>query len=119
MIKWFRTLTSRAKETHMIPDDEQKPAYELGEEVKEDAPVERTSIADTQLKFSANEEKKVPSDRWRFYKDNQNCWRWKRTSKANGQCVGIAHEGYKNLADCTANAERNGYDPTRDEALTE
>ncbi len=48
-------------------------------------------------------------DSWEFYKDKAEEWRWRRTA-SNGEIVGAATEGYKNRADCMANAECNGYD---------
>lgn len=47
-------------------------------------------------------------DRWTFYKDNSHLHRWSRYA-ANNECVGAAHEGYYNSADCVANAYRHGY----------
>ncbi len=48
-------------------------------------------------------------DKWTFYKDNKNEWRWKRVA-SNGRIVGAASEGYKNRLDCVENAKRNGFD---------
>ncbi len=48
-------------------------------------------------------------DKWEFYKDSADEWRWRRTA-SNGEIVGKAHEGYVNKADCIANAERSGMD---------
>jgi uncharacterized protein YegP (UPF0339 family) len=48
-------------------------------------------------------------DKWEFYKDNQDEWRWKRFA-TNGEQVGSAHEGYKNRSDCVVNAMRAGYE---------
>jgi len=48
------------------------------------------------------------SDKWEFYKDAANEWRWRRTAP-NGKEVGNAGQGYKNREDCVANAVRNGY----------
>lgn len=41
----------------------------------------------------------------KFYRDDVNEWRWKRTAPNNEE-VGAATEGYKNLGDCVANATR-------------
>ena len=48
-------------------------------------------------------------DKWEIYKDNAGEWRWRRTAR-NGEIVGSANEGYKNKADCIANAKRHGMD---------
>ncbi len=48
------------------------------------------------------------NDKWEFYKDKKNEWRWRRTA-TNGKIVGASAEGYKNKSDCIANAVRNGY----------
>lgn len=48
------------------------------------------------------------ADKWEFYKDKSNQWRWRRIAP-NGRIVGASSEGYKNKADCVANAIRNGY----------
>jgi uncharacterized protein YegP (UPF0339 family) len=50
----------------------------------------------------------MAEDKWKFYKDNKDEWRWQRTA-ANGQQVGASTEGYKNLADCESNARRHGW----------
>lgn len=47
-------------------------------------------------------------DKWEFYQDPKGEWRWRRTAP-NGKVVGSSTEGYKNRADCVANARRNGY----------
>ena len=47
-------------------------------------------------------------DKWEFYKDYSNEWRWRRTA-SNGRIVGASSQGYSNKSDCIANAERNGY----------
>jgi uncharacterized protein YegP (UPF0339 family) len=47
-------------------------------------------------------------DKWEFYKDGADEWRWRRTA-TNGEVVGASHEGYVNRADCVANAVRHGY----------
>ncbi|MCF7827085.1 MAG: DUF1508 domain-containing protein [Candidatus Marinimicrobia bacterium] len=49
------------------------------------------------------------NDKWEFYKDNQEQWRWRRTAP-NGNIVGAATEGYVNKGDCEGNARRNGWD---------
>jgi uncharacterized protein YegP (UPF0339 family) len=48
------------------------------------------------------------NDKWEFYKDSQNEWRWRRVA-SNGRIVGASTEGYKNKQDCIDNARRNGY----------
>jgi len=48
------------------------------------------------------------ADKWGFYKDSKGEWRWRRTAP-NGEIVGRSSEGYKNRADCEANARRNGW----------
>lgn len=48
-------------------------------------------------------------DKWEFYKDRANEWRWRRTAR-NGEIVGASCEGYKNRSDCIANAKRPGLD---------
>lgn len=48
------------------------------------------------------------SDKWEFYKDARNEWRWKRIAP-NGKQVGSSNEGYINRIDCVANARRHGY----------
>ena len=47
-------------------------------------------------------------DKWEFYKDADDEWRWRRTAK-NGEIVGASHEGYKHKMDCVSNAIRAGY----------
>lgn len=47
-------------------------------------------------------------DKWEIYQDAKKEWRWKRTAP-NGKIVAASTEGYKNRADCVANAKRNGY----------
>jgi outer membrane protein OmpA-like peptidoglycan-associated protein/uncharacterized protein YegP (UPF0339 family) len=49
------------------------------------------------------------NDKWEFYKDAENKWRWRHTAP-NGNIVGAATEGYVNKADCEGNARRNGWD---------
>ncbi len=51
----------------------------------------------------------MAQDTWKIYKDAQGEWRWSRTA-ANGKIVAASTEGYKNRADCVANAKRSGYD---------
>jgi outer membrane protein OmpA-like peptidoglycan-associated protein len=48
------------------------------------------------------------NDKWEFYKDHENKWRWRRTAP-NGNIVGAATEGYVNKTDCEGNARRNGW----------
>ena len=47
-------------------------------------------------------------DAWRIYQDARSEWRWERKA-TNGRTVGASTEGYRNRADCVANAKRNGY----------
>ena len=47
-------------------------------------------------------------DKWEFYTDAKGEWRWRRFAP-NGKQVGASSEGYKNKADCVANAKRHGY----------
>lgn len=49
------------------------------------------------------------NDKWEFYKDAEDQWRWRRTAP-NGNIVGAATEGYVNKADCEGNARRNGWE---------
>ncbi len=51
--------------------------------------------------------KDTNGDTWEIYKDRAGEWRWTRTA-SNGKIVGSSSEGYKNKADCIANAQRNG-----------
>jgi uncharacterized protein YegP (UPF0339 family) len=53
-----------------------------------------------------NKEKNM--DKWDIYQDDDKQWRWRRTAP-NGRIVGSSSEGYRNRADCVANAKRNGY----------
>ena len=48
------------------------------------------------------------NDKWEFYKDPSEKWRWRRTA-ANGSIVGASTQGYVNKSDCIENARRNGY----------
>ena len=50
----------------------------------------------------------MAEDTWRIYQDSKGEWRWERKAD-NGRIVGASTEGYKNRADCVANAKRNGY----------
>jgi len=49
------------------------------------------------------------NDKWEFYKDHENKWRWRRTAP-NGNIVGETIEGYSDKVDCEANALRNGWE---------
>ena len=46
-------------------------------------------------------------DKLELYKDKKGEWRWRKIA-SNGEIVGASSEGYKNKADCEANAQRNG-----------
>lgn len=46
-------------------------------------------------------------DIWEFYVDSAGEWRW-RLVAPNGEIIGASTEGYKNEADCKANAARLG-----------
>lgn len=48
------------------------------------------------------------NDKWEFYQEAQNLWRWRRTT-SNGRIVGASSQGYANKADCIENAKRHGY----------
>ena len=48
------------------------------------------------------------NDKWEFYQDPQNLWRWRRIA-SNGRIVGSSSQGYVNKSDCIDNAKRNGY----------
>lgn len=50
-------------------------------------------------------------DKWEFYKDNKDEWRWRRTA-TNGRIVGAATEGYTSKQNCVDNAIRNGFKGT-------
>jgi uncharacterized protein YegP (UPF0339 family) len=50
----------------------------------------------------------MASDKWDIYQDARKEWRWTCTAP-NGKIVGSSTEGYKNRADCEANARRFGY----------
>jgi len=47
------------------------------------------------------------SDKWYFYTDKSNMYRWRRVA-TNGEIVGASSEGYITLEDCRSNAQRNG-----------
>jgi uncharacterized protein YegP (UPF0339 family) len=54
--------------------------------------------------------KKIGSnDKFKFGKNPKGEWRWNRKAP-NGKIVGASTEGYRNKADCEANAKRNGWD---------
>ena len=55
--------------------------------------------------------KKQPgdNDKFSFHQSRNGDWRWSRTAP-NGRIVGASTEGYRNQADCKANARRNGWD---------
>jgi hypothetical protein len=48
------------------------------------------------------------NDKWHFYKDAANLWRWGRIDP-NGNKVGASTESYPNKIDCEGNARRNGW----------
>ncbi len=48
------------------------------------------------------------NDKWEFYKDSNDKWRWRRTA-SNGNITGASSQGYVNKSDCIENARRNGY----------
>lgn len=48
------------------------------------------------------------NDIWAFKRDPEGDWRWSRKAR-NGEIVGAAHEGYKNIGDCEDNARRHGW----------
>ncbi|MEE9309716.1 MAG: helix-turn-helix domain-containing protein [Cocleimonas sp.] len=54
-----------------------------------------------------------PFDRFDFYKDSNNEWRWRRTAK-NGQIIGASVEGFKNRSSCIENAKQNGWQSALD-----
>jgi uncharacterized protein YegP (UPF0339 family) len=57
---------------------------------------------------SASPTASAAADKWEFYKDKTAEWRWRHWD-GNGNEIGAATEGYKNLADCEQNAKRNGF----------
>ncbi|MGM0555921.1 MAG: hypothetical protein ACQEVA_06065 [Myxococcota bacterium] len=44
-----------------------------------------------------------------FKEDSEGDWRWQKRSQQN-EILAISHEGYRNKADCEANARRFGLD---------
>ncbi len=52
------------------------------------------------------DQSKYDKDKWEFYEDKKEEWRWRRTAP-NGEIVGASCEGYKKKSDCEKNAERN------------
>lgn len=48
-------------------------------------------------------------DKWEFYKDGSDLWRWRRTAP-NGLIVGASSQGYKHKSDCEDNAQRDGWE---------
>ncbi len=50
----------------------------------------------------------MDKDKWVFYKDEKQEWRWRRHAPNNKE-VGASTEGYGNKRDCVTNAERAGY----------
>ncbi|WP_418549723.1 YegP family protein [Parabacteroides goldsteinii] len=48
------------------------------------------------------------NDRFEFYSDNRDKWRWRRYS-SNGRIVGASSQGYASKQACIENAKRNGY----------
>lgn len=55
-----------------------------------------------------NRIKITPMDKWEFYQDASDEWRWRRTAP-NGRIVGASTQGYVNKSDCIDNARRHGY----------
>jgi uncharacterized protein YegP (UPF0339 family) len=51
---------------------------------------------------------KKAKDKWEFYQDNAEKWRWRRTA-SKGEIVGASSQGYASKASCIENAKRNGY----------
>lgn len=47
-------------------------------------------------------------DKWEFYKDKKEEFRWRRRA-SNGNIVGASTEGYSSRSACGANAERHGH----------
>jgi len=60
------------------------------------------------------------NDTWEFSKNNLRKWRWRRISP-KGDVMGSGPRGYKNKADCEANARYNGWETgdTTDQDLVE
>jgi hypothetical protein len=48
-----------------------------------------------------------PADRWRFFRDTANQWRWKYIMQ--GKTVAQAYEGFAEYVDCVADARVHGY----------
>ena len=48
-------------------------------------------------------------DRWEFYKDARDKWRWRRIA-SNGKIVAASTEGYAKRASCMENAKRCGFE---------
>lgn len=46
-------------------------------------------------------------DRWDFYRDENNRWRWKYIMQ--GRTVAQAYEAHARYADCVADAKQHGY----------
>ena len=67
------------------------------------------SIIEEQEGIDMQENGLIRPDKWEFYKDKADEWRWRRTA-SNGEIVGASTEGYHNLEDCLENAERSGYE---------
>jgi hypothetical protein len=47
------------------------------------------------------------ADRWDFYRDEDNRWRWKYIMQ--GRTVAQAYEAHARYADCVADAKQHGY----------
>jgi uncharacterized protein YegP (UPF0339 family) len=47
-------------------------------------------------------------DKWEFYKDADNKWRWRRIAP-NGKIIGASSQGHVNKSDCEDNARKNGW----------
>jgi len=57
----------------------------------------------------------TPADRWRFFRDAANNWRWKYIMQ--GKAVAQAYAGFAQYGDCVADAKAHGYrEPVRREA---
>jgi uncharacterized protein YegP (UPF0339 family) len=48
-------------------------------------------------------------DRWEFYRDARNEWRWRRVAR-NGKIVDASTEGYTKRSACVSNARRCGFE---------